>query len=145
MKKSAYTITAVLVLVVVAGLSNANAQTATQMSADIPFAFHVGDQSFEAGEYTVRCANPSSDRKVLQLRSKDGATIMIQTNSLTGNRDGEAKLVFNRYGDRYYFSEAWMADTIGMKVSKSRGERAVIKELASINRAVALVSLNRSR
>lgn len=145
MKKSAYMLTVVM-LVVAAGLSSANAQTPTQMSANIPFAFHVGDQSFEASEYEVRCTNPSADRKVLQLRSKDGsASVMIQMNSVISYNNTDARLVFNRYGNRSYLSEAWMTDSIGMQASKSRSERATQKELAGIKRATEMVALNRTR
>lgn len=143
MKKSAYMI-AVGMLVVAAGLSSANAQ-ATQ-SAVIPFAFHVGDQSFAAGEYEVRCTNPSSDRKVLQLRSKDGSqSVLIQTNSVIDKSNSDARLVFNQYGNRYYFSQAWMAGTIGMQAPKSRNERATAEEVATIKQATAMVALNRKR
>lgn len=143
MKKSAYMI-AVVMLVVAAGLSSANAQT-TQ-SANIPFTFHVGAQSFAAGEYEVRCANPNSDRKVLELRSKDGRqSVLIQTNSVINKSNTDAKLVFNRYGDRYYFAQAWMADTIGMQAPKSRNERATAEEVAAIKQATAMVALNRTR
>ena len=145
MKKLAYML-AVVMLVVAAGLSSASAQNSTQMTADIPFAFHVGDQSFAAGEYEVRLSNPSSPRRVVHLRSKDGsANVLIQTNSVVNNDNGDAKLVFNRYGDRYYFAEAWTADTIGMRVAKSQGERATAKELANIKRGTEMVVLNRKR
>lgn len=146
MKKSVYILTVVVMLVLAAGVSSANAQTTTQMSANIPFAFHVGDQSFAAGEYDVRITNPSSDRKVLQLRTKDGsASVMIQMNTVINDSNRDAKLVFNRYGNRYYFAQAWMATETGMQAPRSRGERATAEEVAQIHRAIEMVALNRRR
>lgn len=147
MKKQAYMIATMIMLLTVAGLSTARAQTsgAQQITANIPFAFNVGEKSFSAGEYTIVCTNTASDKKVLQLRGKDGS-ILVQTNSVIGQTNEQAKLVFNRYGDRYYFSQAWLAaDNTGMQVSKSRSEKATANELASIKRATEMVALSRKR
>lgn len=149
MKKQAYMIVTMVMLLAVFGLSSAGAQTSggPQITANIPFAFSVGEKSFQAGEYTVRCINPASDGKVLQLRSKDGSSsVLVQTNSIIGQTNEDAKLVFNRYGDRYYFAQAWLAaDNTGMQAPRSRGEKATAKELASIERATEMVALTRKR
>jgi hypothetical protein len=147
MKKQAYMIATMIMLLTVAGLSSAKAQTsgAHLITANIPFVFNVGEKSFPAGEYTVAYTNTASDRKVLQLRGKAGS-ILVQTNSVIGQNHEEAKLVFNRYGDRYYLSQAWLAaDNTGMQVRKSRSEKATANELASIKRATEMVALSRKR
>ena len=147
MKKQAYMIATMIMVLTVAGLSSAGAQTsgAQQLTANVPFTFNVGEKSFPAGEYTIVCTNTASDRKVLQLRGKDGS-ILVQTNSIIGQANEGAKLVFNRYGDRYYFSQAWLwADNTGMQVSRSRSEKATGNELASIKRAIEMVALSRKR
>jgi hypothetical protein len=148
MKKQTYMIAIVIMLLILAGLSSTNAQTSgTELTANIPFAFRVGDKSFPAGKYTVHCTNASSDRKILQLRSKDGRfNVLLQTISTIGQARDDARLVFNRYGDWYYFSQAWLAgDSIGMQATKSRGEKASAKQLASIKRATEIVSLTSPR
>ena len=134
MKKQAYMIATMIVLLTVGGLSTARAQTngSTPLIANIPFEFSVGNETLPAGEYMVRCTNPASDLKVLQLRSSDGrASVMVQTNSVIGKTQEDAKLVFNRYGDHYFFAQAWLpADNIGMQASKSRSEKQIARELA---------------
>jgi hypothetical protein len=134
MKKQAYMIATMIVLLTVAGLSTARAQTngTTELRANIPFEFSVGNQTLPAGEYVVRCTNPASDMKVLQLRSSDGReSVMVRTNSVIGKTQEDAKLVFNRYGDHYFFAQAWLpADNIGMQASKSRNEKQIARELA---------------
>jgi hypothetical protein len=142
MKKQAYMIITVIMLVTIAGLSTAKAQTSgnPQLIANIPFEFSVGNKTMPAGEYTVSCANATSPRKVLQLRSRDGrAGVFVQTNSTIGKIQDSAKLVFNRYGDQYFFAQAWLpADNIGMQASQSRSEKFA-RELASEKRTTETV------
>jgi hypothetical protein len=154
MKKQIYMVITVIALLTVAGLSNANAQSGVQLKANIPFAFSVGNKSMPAGEYTVGCTNPSSDMKVLQLLSSDGhESALVQTRSVIGKRQDNAKLVFYRYGDRYFFAQAWLPwDSIGMEAPKSRSEKQMARELASnrhereeIALRIKSVILNRAR
>jgi hypothetical protein len=110
-----------------------NAQTSVSqiMRADIPFTFTVGDKTLPAGVYTVRIVNPHSDRKALQIRSENGRTsAIIQTASVTGAVANNAKLVFRRYGDRYFFANAQMGgDTTSLTATRTRAERATQRAL----------------
>lgn len=141
MKKQAYMIATLITLLTVAGLSTANAQTSgnPQLVANIPFTFSIGEQTLPAGEYTVRCVNPDSPTKVLRVRSKDGhVSALVQTNSVIGKIENNARLVFYHYGDRYFFAQAWLpADSIGMQAPKSRTEKG--RELAREKRTTETV------
>ena len=107
---------------------NAKAQTAGPQTirANVPFSFTVGEKTLPAGVYTVSVLNPASDRKVLQLRSKDGhASAMVQTVAVKGALCDNAKLVFRRYGDRHFFAKAQLAgDSTGYATTKTHAERA---------------------
>src|SRR6476469_2305757 len=135
MKKKLYMVVTMMALLAVADLSSTNAQTQSsmQLKMNIPFAFSVGNQTMPAGEYTVRCTNPSSDTKVLQLRSHDGReNVLVRTSSVIGKLEDDAKLVFYRYGDRYFFAQAWLpSESIGMQAPKSRSEKQTARELAA--------------
>ena len=126
MKRLFYTATMIGVLVTVF-VNAAQAQTASPqvVVAKIPFAFTVGKTNLPAGKYTFTVVNPASDRKVLQIRSVDGrASAMILTNSVSGIVVENAKLVFERYDDRYYFTQAQMAgESTGFEALRSRSER----------------------
>ncbi len=92
MRKQAYIAAGLFIALTLVSVSTASAQStgAQQFTAEIPFAFHVGNKSFPAGEYIVRCLNPSSDMKVLQLRSSEGnSTVLIQTSSVIGRKNRE--------------------------------------------------------
>jgi hypothetical protein len=147
MKKQLYTMTAMMILAGFVAMSSAKAQTNTsrQLTANIPFEFSVGDKAMPAGDYTVRQINPASDRAVLQLRSKDGsASAMVQMASVAGKAQESAKLVFHRYGNQYFFAQAWTTgDSEGLEVRRSRAERGMVERLAGIapaNESIALAS-----
>jgi hypothetical protein len=143
MKKTAYTMIALLVLVGSMAVT-ANAQNdGRSLVATIPFQFNVGDKTLPAGEYSISQVNPSSDRAVLQLRSKDGrSAVMIQMNNAIGPASEHARLVFNRYGSQYYFAAAWIdGDAIGLQAPQSRSERATERELAALKTSLELIEV----
>ena len=127
MKRHSLTLIAIIIL---AGAFTVSAQAqstgAQKVVANIPFAFNVGNTSLPAGKYTITVLNPSSDRKVLQVRSTNGrSTAITQTINVIGDASDDSKLVFHRYGDRYVFAQAQMAgETTGLAAPKSSAERA---------------------
>ncbi|PYS64527.1 MAG: hypothetical protein DMF76_04495 [Acidobacteria bacterium] len=144
MKKQAYTMIALLVLVGSMAVA-AQAQTSgrTQLIANIPFQFNVGNKTLPAGEYSVRQVNPDSDCGVLLLSSRDGnASAMIQVDSVIGKAQETAKLTFHRYGNKYFFAQAWIdGDNTGMQAPKSKAERAAESELAGLQSKTETVAL----
>ena len=133
MKRCLNILTAILILV---GAFTASAQGQTSSTprviARIPFAFNVGKTKLPAGKYTFSAINPSSDRKILQIRSSDGRlSAMILTTNVIGLASDNAKLVFHRYDNRYFFARAQMAgDSISLAAVKSDLERAEKQTLA---------------
>lgn len=104
----------------------AQSSVSPAMRAHVPFGFRVGDRVLPAGDYTVRILNPTSDRKTLQIRNKNGrVSAIVQTFGLDGEIAKNTKLVFRRYGDQYFFAQAQMAgDTTSLAATKTRAERA---------------------
>ena len=101
-----------LLIIAFAGVlaSNAHAQTQQRLTANIPFEFSAGKKTLPAGKYTVTVLNPSSDRKILQIRSLKGrSSAVLLTTGIIGNTTENSKLVFERVGDRYVFAQAQLA------------------------------------
>src|ERR1044071_3164844 len=115
----------ILLVGVLAAAAQAQTSSAQKVVANIPFSFNVGQTELPAGKYTITVVNPSSDRKVLQIRNADGhSSAMIQTTSELRNAADNAKLVFHRYGDRYFFAQAQMAgDMTNLAAVKTKAER----------------------
>jgi hypothetical protein len=107
---------------------SAEAQTnvSPTMRAEVPFTFRVGDKTLPAGVYTVSILNPTSDRKTLQIRSKNGrVSAIVQTVSANAALAKHAKLVFHRYGDQYFFAQAQLlGESTSLAATKTRAERA---------------------
>lgn len=146
MKKQTYMIIAAIMLATVAGLSTAQAQNAnTNLAANIPFDFSVGNKTLPAGEYIVTSVNPASSVKVLQIRSKSGtASAMVRTDSVNGKLQDNARLVFYRHGDQYFFAQAWMAaEGIGMQAPRAKALKAL--ELAGEKRTTQTVLARAAR
>jgi hypothetical protein len=144
MKKQAYTMIAMIVLVgSMAVAAQAQMGNHTELVATIPFEFNVGNKAMPAGEYVVSQMNPTSSLTVLQLRSRDGkAAAMIQMNTIiTNSRTLKAVLNFNRYGNQYFFAQAWMPGSNGLAALKGRAERVAQKELAGIKAQTDSVAL----
>jgi hypothetical protein len=137
MKRLTYISIAVAVLASVV-VVNSNAQTmgGHRLVANIPFEFTVGKANLPSGKYTITVLNPRSDRKILQIRSADGrSSAMVWTMSEFARISDDAKLVFDRYGDRYFFSHAQMAgDPTSLATVKTKAEKAERRAVARTNK-----------
>jgi hypothetical protein len=143
MKKQAYTMIAIIVLVGSMAVGAQAQNISHTLRANIPFQFNVGDKTLPAGEYTVRQVNLNSVRAVLQIRKKDGsASVMVQMNSVNGRARESAKLIFHRYSNKYFFAEAWVdGDANGLRAPKSRAERAAEAEAVGLKERTENIAL----
>ncbi len=109
----------------VLGSSLLVAQTGNKATADIPFGFQVKDKAMPAGAYSV---NETPNRGVLQVRNEQtGASIMVMAPVANAGKAEGSKLVFNRYGDRYFLSQIWFE---GEGVGHGLGTGRLEKEIA---------------
>jgi len=132
-----------LMIIMLAGVLavSAHAQTggAQRVIASIPFTFNVGKTTLPAGKYTITVLNPTSDRKTLQIRSLNGrASAIVLTMTSNGHASDNAKLVFERYGDQYFFSQAQMAGNETLAALRSRTNRGD-KQLAKAGKKSVVV------
>ena len=124
----------VVVLALAAAVASANAQSANRVVATIPFDFSVGYKKLPAGDYSVQAINNTNN--TLMIRSADARQAAVRlTNEIRRSKknDTHARLVFHRYGERYFLAEVWSGfDEIGRELFKSHEEKALESELASI-------------
>ena len=123
----------ILTLALATAVVSANAQTSNRLVADVPFEFAVGGESMPSGKYTLNSA--SSDGRVILIRSADAKNSAIRlTNAIESKTRTNSRLVFHRYGQRYFLAEVWKGgDRTGRQLSKSRQERAIQRELAMVS------------
>jgi hypothetical protein len=113
---------------------SANAQSTQKVVADIPFEFVAGNQTMSAGKYAF--ARETAPENALVVRNNDLKISALLMTSGIEPKSGKtnARLIFHRYGERYFLVEVWSgANEIGRQLTKSRQERAIESELASIS------------
>src|ERR1700693_2371038 len=82
--------------------ASAYAQTAA-LKANIPFNFVVTGKSLPAGEYTIQSL--SVNERVLTIRGADKSANMIMVSPCESAKpSAKTRLVFHRYGERYFLS-----------------------------------------
>jgi hypothetical protein len=118
---------------VMAGMMALTAMACTQVAqaqdpivVNVPFDFMVGNKTLPAGQYSVKV---SGKEQALLLIDREDATqsMFIATNAAVANEpQSESKLVFNRYGDRYFLSQVWTAGYAqGRQLLKTSREKEI--------------------
>ena len=144
MKKEAYTMIASLVLVgSMAVAAQSQSASHTEIRANIPFEFNVGNKTLAAGEYTIRQVNPSCDVVILEIRNaRSGDNVLLRVSTTQMGTANSSTVAFKRYGTHYFFSTAkieGLADA--WQAPKSRAERGIERELAALKANRELVTI----
>jgi hypothetical protein len=124
MKKRSFVMTIVLLLSLMAAAQVVRAQESLVVS--IPFEFVAGNATLPAGEYRVQ--NLDRNPAVLLIHCSDStASSLVLTNAAQAKeRQSASKLVFHRYGNRYFLSQVWTAGSIrGSELLKSPREKEI--------------------
>ena len=122
-------------------LASISLMAQSPLRVTIPFDFTVGSKAFTSGEYFVR---PNVAHSVLSIQSANYQnSAMAQSSPVQARKkSGGARLVFNRYGDRYFLSQVWADGSQGRELLPSRAERELIAQAKSAKR-VDLVATGR--
>jgi len=127
MKVNGYVRSFVAVSLIGLAAALADAQT---VKVKVPFDFNVGNTSLQAGDYFVHKAIPHANPNVLQFRDSAGRTLALSmgTQVETINPVKEPKLVFHKYGNRYFLTQVWLdAGSAGTEIGKGKLELELAK------------------
>jgi hypothetical protein len=108
----------------------ASAQT-IRLKAEIPFGFIVNGATLPAGEYFVTSVDVRGEvLSISDLNSHHNNLIL--SNSCTSLKVApKTKLVFHRYGDRYFLNQIWIAgNDSGRELPTSRREKEVARDFS---------------
>ena len=120
-------------LVFVAGVATANGQSGNRLTAQVPFEFIVGDAILASGQYDIHAITDAGDVVQIKNARAKGAAMRLTGPTEQQKSKTYARLVFHRYGNRYFLSQVWMnGERVGRELSKSKQERAIERELAAI-------------
>jgi hypothetical protein len=137
--------TFVMTMAAVALLGSTGLYAQEKAVANIPFAFKVSDKTMPAGQYTIQHASGSNNSQVRVQNTANGESAMVLAPasgaSYKATDKAQAKVIFHRYGDRYFFSEIWTADgSLCGKAQPSKLERET-RLNAEDTKQMALVSI----
>lgn len=133
--KKVYPIMALLVLLgSMAVAAQAQSASRTELRASIPFPFNAGDKTMAAGEYRIRTISNDSSNVVVKIEDLEGkSSVMLHMSATERKTNESSNLVFNRYGNRYYFAATLVkGEPTRLAAAKSKGERATEREFAAL-------------
>src|ERR1700723_2839826 len=105
MKTRALVMVGVMALTAMATTRVAQAQEL--LAVNIPFDFVAGKTQLPAGEYTVKVAGPANTVILVSRKDSNASAFLVTNAAVSAEPQSESKLVFNRYGDRYFLSQVW--------------------------------------
>lgn len=99
---------------------------------DVPFAFTAGGQQLPAGHYVVA---PGTD--VIRIFNAHNTGLYVPTHAAVRSGADGSKLVFHRYGEKYFLSEIWITgNNFGRELFRSRAEKDAAAEQSEMELAV---------
>jgi hypothetical protein len=139
MKTRALVIAGMMTLAVLASTRVARAQET--MRVNIPFDFVAGNTSLPAGEYSVETSGPTHTLLLIDRKDASTSALIITNAAVSAEPQSESKLIFNRYGDRYFLSQVWTAGySTGRQLLKSAREKEMAQAKNETQGQVTLVA-----
>lgn len=122
MKKAFFRIAIMLALAFMAASQAVRAQQ--PLLVNIPFEFTAGTMVLPAGEYRVQKAADYSSTLLIQRTDRSAAILTQSFATASSAPQTQSKLIFHRYGNRYFLSQVWIAGSErGRELPKSDKEK----------------------
>jgi hypothetical protein len=122
------------------------AGSTVRLRADIPFAFHAGNEPLPPGNYTIelRSSGSAATGSTILLLNAEGSVrrVLSAIPGLTRPMSPESCLVFHRYGDDYFLSTVRQSSIVS-ELAKTAAEKAV--ELAFSKGAKVQVAASKEK
>ena len=129
-----------LLMVLTVGYAHAQSTIAR---AQVAFDFTAGDTVLPPGEYTIVAGAADVAPELLILRHVKGSVheVAIEKQLEPRGNIKQARLVFLRYGARYFLSEVWLdASEPGCQMCKGSQEKELAEKGGEVQTAVVLAS-----
>lgn len=113
------------------------AQQDHRIIVTVPFDFLVANQHLDAGTYSVT-TNLSAGAVLIRAENNASAKFVLVHPTEPAKTPVHPKLVFDRYGERYFLSQVWPADMEqGSQLPASKAEQELARNMGK----PAIVSL----
>jgi hypothetical protein len=106
----------------------AHTQT-TQLKVTVPFEFIAGDTVLPAGDYDVQSVDTWGGKALsIHNMTSNAGTLLLSNSCQLAKTSDSNKLVFYRYGQRYFLAKVWTANTnIGREMPLNQRQRELAK------------------
>lgn len=95
----------------------------TNVKASVPFDFVVGNQSYPAGDYSVKSLSQNGIPILISNDQDSSKGIVLSNTSTLAKPADMTRLVFHRLGDRYFLYQIWtQGNSAGREFPMSRTE-----------------------
>ncbi len=126
-------------------VSSVSAQVNHMLVVNVPFDFTAIDKQFSAGTYTLTSATLQSPIFIRGSASGSPALILPQP-AQAAKTPTDAKLIFHRYGNRYFLRNIWYPGTeYGRELSVSTVEQQFARTMPEPEKTVLLVFVAESK
>ena len=119
MKNQVYKLVAIFAIFLGLAVANVQGQTPSRVEVKIPFEFSAGKTTLKPGVYTVKRMSGN----LLTLRNVDNkSSVILNAPVNLSSTDVEAteRLVFNKYGDRYFLAQIWPTVDSGRELLREK-------------------------
>ena len=132
---------ALVVLLALIMVGESLAQT-LRVKADIPFEFIVNGSTLPAGQYTIQSFGSADGRTLLVGNTGAHQTAITNAIGIESRKvSGETKLMFHRYGNRYFLTQVWVAGSEhGQELPRSHRESELAKDYQNTFQEVDVVA-----
>ena len=111
-------------------LSGASAYAQTvNMKVNVPFSFIVNKATLPSGHYTIQSLGTAGNAISIRTPDNKAKSLILARRCQSLKTSEQTKLVFHRYGDRYFLAQIWMAgNNSGNELPKSPREDEVARD-----------------
>jgi hypothetical protein len=130
MKKQTLWISLLFVAMFAAAAVSTRAQAAYGVRANVPFDFVVGDKTIPAGRISASGSSEAAHGSLAIRNLAKGELASRAGRKMLGSeRSKQGKLVFHRYGDRYFLAQICIPGNQTWEVMKSKEERSLYRDM----------------
>jgi hypothetical protein len=99
------------------------------MKVNVPFNFIVRGATLPSGQYTIQGLGTAGNAISIRTADNKAMSLVLATRCESLKTSEKTKLVFHRYGDRYFLAQIWMAGSnSGHEIPKSPRETEVARD-----------------
>ncbi len=101
-----------------------------RLKADVPFEFIVNGSTLPPGQYTIQSFGTADGKTLLVRNANKNENAMVNSINVESRESAsETKLIFHRYGDRYFLAQVWVeGNERGHEMPKSHRESELARD-----------------